>query len=239
MNFSETVFLYPAGGQADARCRIFTPITELPFAGHPILGTGFVLATERRLAQVWLETRAGVVPLDFDRDGDRIKFGWLIQPHPTVQLFANTGPLLAALRVESSLLPVEVYDNGVKHLYVALESEEAVESLKPDMAGLAAAAPEVGVNCFSGKGTRWKTRMFGPGLGVAEDPATGSAAGPLAVHLNRHGLVPFGREIQISQGAELHRPSTLFARLDGRPEGVALVKVGGSAVIVAKGEFRL
>jgi trans-2,3-dihydro-3-hydroxyanthranilate isomerase len=81
--------------------------------------------------------------------------------------------------------------------------------------------------------------MFAPADGVAEDPATGSAAGPLAIHLSRHGRIAFGDEIEISQGAELKRPSKLYARAEGSAERVELVEVGGSAVIVARGEFRL
>jgi trans-2,3-dihydro-3-hydroxyanthranilate isomerase len=81
--------------------------------------------------------------------------------------------------------------------------------------------------------------MFAPAYGVAEDPATGSAAGPLAVHLARHGRIAFGEEIEIAQGAEIGRPSTLYARADGTPEQLEAVEVGGSAVLVARGEFRL
>ena len=81
--------------------------------------------------------------------------------------------------------------------------------------------------------------MFAPAGGVDEDPATGSAAGPLAAHLARHGRIPFGEEIEISQGAELKRPSTLYARVEGSPERLERVEVSGSAVVVARGEFRL
>jgi trans-2,3-dihydro-3-hydroxyanthranilate isomerase len=81
--------------------------------------------------------------------------------------------------------------------------------------------------------------MFAPGGGVAEDPATGSAAGPLALHLARHGRIAFGDEIEISQGAELGRPSTLYARVEGSADELTRVEVGGSAIIVARGEFRL
>ena len=81
--------------------------------------------------------------------------------------------------------------------------------------------------------------MFAPADGVAEDPATGSAAGPLALHLARHGRIALGDEIEIAQGAEIGRPSTLFARADGGAERVERVEVGGSAVVVARGEFRL
>jgi trans-2,3-dihydro-3-hydroxyanthranilate isomerase len=133
---------------------------------------------------------------------------------------------------------VEVYDNGVEHVYVALPSEEAVASLTPDLTALEK-LPALGFNCFAGSGARWKTRMFAPGVSVPEDPATGSAAGPLACHLARHGRVAFGAEIQVSQGAELGRPSTLYARVEGSRDRIERVEVGGAAVVVARGEFRL
>ena len=79
--------------------------------------------------------------------------------------------------------------------------------------------------------------MFAPGLGVPEDPATGSAAGPLAVHLARHGRIAFGEEIEIEQGVEIGRPSTLYAQAFGAGDEIEAVRVGGSAVIVARGEF--
>ena len=133
-----------------------------------------------------------------------------------------------------SRLPVEVYDNGLAHVYVALGSEDEVAALRPDWQRLADFGA-IGINCFAGSGRRWKTRMFAPEFGVAEDPATGSAAGPLALHLARHGEIAFGDEIEISQGAEIGRPSTLYACAHS-PEHI---EVGGSAVIVARGEFRL
>jgi trans-2,3-dihydro-3-hydroxyanthranilate isomerase len=97
----------------------------------------------------------------------------------------------------------------------------------------------MGFSCFAGTGKRWKTRMFAPAGGVPEDPATGSAAGPLALHLARHGRIAFGEEIEISQGAEVGRPSTLYARVDGSAHDVERVEVGGSAVTVARGELNI
>jgi trans-2,3-dihydro-3-hydroxyanthranilate isomerase len=123
-------------------------------------------------------------------------------------------------------------------VYVALESQDEVARLRPDFGALADLT-HAGVNCFAGSGSSWKTRMFAPGDGVAEDPATGSAAGPLAIHLARHGRIAFGDEIEISQGAEIGRPSTLFARVDGAGDRIDRVEVGGSAVVVARGEYRL
>jgi trans-2,3-dihydro-3-hydroxyanthranilate isomerase len=237
IGFSETVFVYTPAEGGHARMRIFTPAQEIPFAGHPTLGTAFVLGQPMQLEEIRLETGSGIVPVRLEREGPRIVFGRMQQPIPSVEPFEE-GSVLAALGVERSELPVEVYDNGIRHVYVALPSEQDVARLEPDMNALAK-LDTVGVNTFAGSGTRWKTRMFGPGSGVPEDPATGSAAGPLALHLARHGRIGWGDEIQISQGAEIGRPSTLFARVDGSADAVSRVEVGGSAVVVARGEFRL
>jgi len=239
MNFSETVFVYPAGADADARIRIFTPATEVPFAGHPCLGTAFVLGGPLQREEIRLETKMGVVPIVLERDGPRIVFGRMSQPLPTPEPFAREADLLAALGVERSELPVELYDLGIKHVYVALATPEDVARLEPDMTTLGKITGFVGANCFAGEGARWKTRMFAPADGVPEDPATGSAAGPLAVHLARHGRIGWGEEIEIEQGAEVGRPSRLVARAEGSDDGVTRVEVGGSAVLVARGEFRL
>jgi trans-2,3-dihydro-3-hydroxyanthranilate isomerase len=238
MNLSETVFVYKSEGEGHARIRIFTPTKELPFAGHPTLGTAFVLSGPLQLEVIKLETGRGVVPVRLDRDeSGRIVFGRMEQPLPTVELYADANELFDILGVEGSELPVEVYDNGVSHVYVCLASEDDVVALRPDMAELADRAGAVCVNCFAGEGRRWKTRMFAPASGVAEDPATGSAAGPLALHLARHGRIAFGDEIEISQGVEVGRPSTLFARVEGSADDVQRVEVGGGAVIVARGEL--
>jgi trans-2,3-dihydro-3-hydroxyanthranilate isomerase len=238
MNFSETVFTYKPDGDGHARIRIFTPTVELPFAGHPTLGSAFVLGGPLQLIEIHLETGSGVVPVQLEREGPRIVFGRMAQPLPTIEPYEDADELLAALGVESSELPIEVYDNGMRNVYVTLASEKAVAALKPDFSRLE--FPEVlGVNTISGSGSRWKTRMFVPSGGVAEDPATGSAAGPLALHVARHGRIGYGDEIEISQGAEVGRPSTLYARVEGSADKLERVEVGGSAVIVARGEFRL
>jgi len=239
LNLSETVYVYPAEAGGHARIRIFTPMDELPFAGHPVLGTAFVLAAPLQLPEIVLETGKGPIPVRLEREEGRISFGWMSQPVQTVEPFADAVELLAAVGVESSELPVEAYDNGARHVYVALSSVEAVEALEPDLQALKRLQGIVGTNCFAGGGDRWKTRMFAPADGVPEDPATGSAAGPLACHLARHGRTPFGTDIVISQGAEIRRPSTLHARVTGSAEKIERVDVGGSAVIVARGEFKL
>jgi trans-2,3-dihydro-3-hydroxyanthranilate isomerase len=239
INYSESTFVLPAEEGGHAKVRIFTPTKELPFAGHPTLGTAFVLAGPLQLIEIRLETLAGIVPVRLERDENRIVFGRMEQPLPTVRPYEAETELLSALGVERSELPVELYDNGVPHVYVCLGSEDEVARLRPDFNRLSGLSDVVGVNCFAASDSRWKTRMFAPSSGVAEDPATGSAAGPLALHLARHGRIAFGEEIEISQGVEVGRPSTLFARADGTADKVERVEVGGSAVIVARGEFRL
>jgi len=234
INFSETVFAYPAEGEGHARIRIFTPALELPFAGHPVLGTAFVLAGPLQLDELHLETGAGVVPIRLGRDGQRIVFGWMRQPLVTPEEYERADELLALLGVEKSGLPVELYRQGPGHVLVEIGSPEEVAALRPDFAALEELSP-YGTDCFARDGDVWKSRVFVPAHGVGEDPATGSAAGPLALHLARHGRIAFGDEIEIRQGEEVGRPSTLHA-VARSPEDV---EVGGSGVVVARGEFRL
>jgi trans-2,3-dihydro-3-hydroxyanthranilate isomerase len=238
LNLSETVFLLPGEDGAHARCRIFTPALELPFAGHPILGTAFVLARRRNIDTIHLLTGAGVVKVAMTRREGAHVFGEMEQPLPTWEPFAAPDALLAAIGATGSALPIEVYDNGPRHTFVAFDDEAAVIALRPDFAALKDLG-QVGVSCFAVADGYVKARLFGPGLGVDEDPATGSAAGPLAVHLARHGGIAFGERIEIRQGAEIGRPSFLHARAEGTAERLARVTVGGAAVIVARGEYRL
>jgi trans-2,3-dihydro-3-hydroxyanthranilate isomerase len=255
LNLSETVFLLEAEaeaeadgdgeGEADARARIFTPGLELPFAGHPVLGAAFVLGERLRTDDVRLLTGAGVIPISLRREGETIAYGEMDQPVPTPQPFEQEAELLAAVGVERSELPVEAYSNGPLHVYVVLPDEAAVASLEPDLRALAQLDGSLGVSCFAGEGTRYKTRMFAPAAGVPEDPATGSAAGPLAFHLHRHGRISLGDRLEIRQGEEIGRPSLLHARVEGVGEAegveerVQRVVVGGGAVVVARGEYRL
>ena len=234
LNVSETIFFLPPEAGGDARIRIFTPGLELPFAGHPVLGASFVVGEALGLDEVELETANGVVPIRLERKDGRVVFGWMEQPPFPNKPYDRADEVLAALGLERSLLPVEVYVNGPNHVFVQLPDETSVAALDPDFAALAG-HDRLGTSCFAGSGTRWKTRMFSPSLGVGEDPATGSAAGPLAVHLGRHGVVPFGTAIEIRQGAEIGRPSVLHARAHGPDKA----EVGGPAVVVARGHYRV
>jgi trans-2,3-dihydro-3-hydroxyanthranilate isomerase len=235
VNFSETTFVYPPEADGHVRMRIFTPAIELPFAGHPTLGTAFALAGPLQLIEIRIETGSGTVPVALEREGARISFGRMQQPVPTIEPFAEVEAVRAALGGVEATLPVELYDNGVPHVLVALGSAEEVAALQPDI-GAIERLGRYGVNCFAVNGdARVKTRMFGPGLGVAEDPATGSAAGPIALHLARHDRIPFGTELEIVQGEEIRRRSVLYATAHSAEH----IEVGGSAVVVARGEYQL
>jgi len=235
LNLSETVFALAPEQGGDVRIRIFTPRAELPFAGHPVLGSAFVLGGEREVIR--LETGLGVVPVTLERRDGAIRSGRMVQPAPKIGRYEHEAELLAALGVERSELPIETYDNGPLNVYVALADEASVAALAPDLSTLAVLGGNI--SCFAGTGARYKTRVFGPALGVSEDPATGSAAGPLALHLARHGRIAFGEEIEIRQGAEVGRPSLLYARVEGSADAVERIEVGGAAVVVAHGEFEL
>ena len=236
LNFSETTFLLPAEQGGTARVRIFNPSEEMRFAGHPVLGSAWVLAQPLQRAVIELETGMGITPVEIERDeSGALTFGRMEQPIPAISTVDDPEHLLAVLGVEASELPVELYDNGATHIVVTLASDDAVAALSPESSAIAQFGV-TGVNCIAGSGESWKSRMFWP---QGEDAATGSAAGPIACHLCRHGLVEWGQWIEISQGVEIGRPSTLFARADGDAGAIAGVIVGGRAVIVARGEFRL
>ncbi|MFI1486696.1 PhzF family phenazine biosynthesis protein [Streptomyces sp. NPDC020747] len=249
MNLSETTFVLPARADGDRRVRIFTPVNELPFAGHPVLGTAAVLGVSTAVDRLRLETAGGTIPVDFLHRSDRTVTAAMRQPIPVREPYGRQGDLLDALGLESSTLPVDAYRNGPRHVYVGVESEAALARLQPDLRALAR-HPDMAAICFArsgnsgdsggsggseSSGEHWRMRMFSPAYGVSEDAGTGSAAGPLAVHLARYGLVPFGKRIEIVQGVEMGRPSQLFARAEGNSRQLDMVEVEGSAVITAHG----
>lgn len=238
MNLSETTFVLPPQAGGDVRVRVFTPVNELPFAGHPTLGTAIVIGEGAVSGQLLMETGMGVVPFRFGRADGHVRSARMRQPIPDWRPYERAGELLAALGLEDTELPVELYCNGPRHVYVGLPSVDELSAITPDLRALAR-LPDMAAICFAGSGSRWRMRMFSPAYGVAEDAATGSAAGPLAIHLARHGMVPFGQRIRIRQGVEMGRPSTMFATAFGEGDRVIRVEVSGSAVVIARGTLRL
>lgn len=234
MNLSEVTFVLPPKQGGDAHIRIFTPVNELPFAGHPLLGTAVALGDSAGKDRLRLETAMGIVDFDLERADGRVVAAAMEQPIPTWEPFDRVEELLAALGVPEPETPVEIYTNGPRHVFVGLRSIPALSEVNPDHRALAA-FPDMATNCFAGYGTHWRSRMFSPAYGVVEDAATGSAAGPLAIHVARHGHAQYGQWIDIHQGVEIGRHSLMRARARGNGDHVTEVRVKGSGVTVASG----
>lgn len=238
MNLSEVAFvLHPEDDADDARIRIFTPVNELPFAGHPMLGVAVALGHTTGATRLALETAMGTIPFELSADADATLVQ-MRQPLPTWEPYDHSAELLAALGIADSSLPVEAYRNGPRHVFVGLPDVAALSALRPDHKALDA-FPDMAVNCFAGSERTWRSRMFSPAYGVVEDAATGSAAGPLAVHLARHSLAGYGQDIEIRQGVEIKRPSLMFARAEGAGNRVDEVYVRGHGVVVAQGTIHV
>lgn len=259
INFSETTFLFPSpDAAADLHVRIFTPWQELPFAGHPIVGTAYVIAARQIMevqeprTTIRLLTGVGVIPVDLAIDNGSIGEVWMTQLVPKItRVEENVAELASVLGVQVEdlavdRLPLEVHNNGIPVLIVPMASLEASRRLAPNPRTLGRFAEQAGaltVLTFTTEtvlpGSHAHTRVFAPQAGVSEDPATGSASGPLGVYLLRHGLVR--REavtrMQSEQGMEIRRPSILLIEVESDGEVIRKVKVGGHARIV--GEARM
>ena len=238
LNLSETVFLTaPAGAGADVRARIFTPRVELPFAGHPTLGSAVVHAREQGSASVVIETGAGLVPVALDWSG-KAPLGWMTQPLPEARDCPFSRAALAALGIKDAEVGPEIVRQGPEMVLVVLADRTELASLAPDQGALAALG-EYGFYCAARAGEAWEVRMFAPAFGIAEDPATGAGAGAFAAFLVRHGLAGSGEETSILQGLRIGRDSLLRARARVHEGRVEHVEVGGNAVVVGSGELRL
>ena len=236
VGFSETVFVFPPEAGGNARIRIFTPDFELPFAGHPTLGTAFVLGAPLQLGVITLETGRGNVPVVLERDeSGRIVFGRMEQPVPASAPTPTRRRCALPSALRAPTFRSSSTTTGPRISSSRWRRKRRSSRCSPTMPR-SSRFGVTGVSCFAGSGGTWKLRMFWAG---GEDAATGSAAGPLACHLARHGRIAWGDEIVISQGAEIGRPSTLYARAEGGDGLIDRVEVGGRAVTVARGEFRL
>lgn len=233
LNLSETTFVCASERGGTARVRIFTPKAEIPFAGHPTLGTALVLGTATGADEVTLELGVGLVPVRLERESGVLVGGWFSRPTPPPIPFSRTADLLVALDVNETASPVVLYDSGVRHLVVHLNSAADVLGLRPDYGALAE-LPTDTIDVVALDGPTAHLRVFAPAHGILEDPATGSAAAPIHCHLTQHtGLDP-GATLSISQGTVLKRPSWIQVRASER---AGMIDVGGGGVIVGRGEF--
>jgi trans-2,3-dihydro-3-hydroxyanthranilate isomerase len=251
MNLSETTFIFPRDAETEkascVRVRIFTVQEELPFAGHPTLGTAFALRGESHAPEVALELNVGRVPVRFEsRDGQPV-FGEMTQVDPVFGLQHDREAVARAtgLSVDDfhSSLPIETVSTGVPFTVAPLKSLAVLQNLRVDMHG----ATEYLEKC-GGKFFYFVTRETAdPRAGLharmlfyeGEDPATGSAAGCAAAWMVAHGVAEPEQQILIEQGIEMQRPSRIFVRASCRDNRVVNVRVGGNAVEVMRAEVFL
>ena len=257
MNCSETTFLLPSTRpDCAAKVRIFTPAREVPFAGHPTIGTAWVLATEKLLppgtARFSLEEGIGPVPVTLDGDPARPSFLWMRHGEARFgsELTDRSGFARALGLAETDLragVPICTGSTGNTFLYIPLRDRETVDRARLDVPALLAVqgdGPNLGVFVFSPDpgGRTVYSRMFAPHTsGVPEDPATGSASGPLGAYLVEHGLVASASTVDIvsEQGTRMGRQSFLRIRVDTSGRRITDIQVGGSVVPVIEGRLRL
>jgi trans-2,3-dihydro-3-hydroxyanthranilate isomerase len=264
-----TFILPAEHADTDIRMRIFTPAVEMPMAGHPTVGSTFALAHVGVIApgraRFVFGLNVGPTPVDLEWDGGRVRFVWMTQGKPTFGSPVTDRAAVAAaigLRVDDLVddLPIQEVFCGVPYLFVALRDRTAVDRATGDavamleLPGLSRSHPAILLFAHEGSQVRLKadttpavrlkpdttySRMFAPSLGVLEDPATGSAAGPLGCYLLQHGIVTADEARQMTnvQGVKMGRASRIHMAITGAPGAITEVKVGGEAVLVARGEF--
>jgi trans-2,3-dihydro-3-hydroxyanthranilate isomerase len=257
MNFSESTFvLPPEAAGTDVRMRIFTPGQELPMAGHPTIGATFALArtgvlqpgSERCVFGLGI----GPVPVSLSWKGDDLTFAWMTQSSPTFgepmtdKAAAAAALSLSPAAVAATGLPVQIVSCGVPFLFVPLATRSAVDNAVVNAGALetflhSAKTGANGVFLFSaqpgGDRATVYSRMFAPGLGVAEDPATGVASGPLGCYLVRHKMVPpekAGAMLSL-QGVKMGRPSHVHISIGVEGGSISSVRVGGESVLAGEG----
>ena len=256
MNLSETTFVLPASGaEAAARVRIFTPARELPFAGHPTVGTAWVLANQGQfpanVRELTLEENIGLVPVRLEGDTRAPSAVWM--SHRDAEFgppLSNRAEIAAGLGLsEADLLPdqpIQSGSTGVAFTYVPFRTPEIVDRAQPNLTALAAAfGDDSGVFVFApdpARGTtRVYSRMFANGFGITEDPATGAASGPLGAYVVEHRVLDLSGPIEIVslQGNKMGRPSLIHIRVSEKSGRATNIQIGGAVVPVLEGELTL
>jgi trans-2,3-dihydro-3-hydroxyanthranilate isomerase len=260
MAFSETTFIFPPEAQGDVRMRIFTPGEELPMAGHPTIGSTFALALEGAIApgrdRFVFELGVGPTPVSLEWKDGSLSFAWMTQRLPTfgATLADRTAVASAVgLAVDDLVdgLPVQVVSCGVPFLFVPVATRKAVDALAIDRKALAQCCRAAGLDelptfflTTERAGTGDETvysRMLAPGFGIVEDPATGGASGPLGAYLLHHRVVPAdtARHMISLQGVAMGRPSRIHISIDSSGHDITRVRVGGTSVLVGRGELTI
>jgi trans-2,3-dihydro-3-hydroxyanthranilate isomerase len=257
MNYSESTFILPSERpDTDIRMRIFTPWSEMPMAGHPTIGSTFALAKSGVIApgaqRFVFGLNIGPIPVDLEWNDGALSFAWMTQRPPTFGPVVSQRDVVAsALGLEitdlADGLPVQEVSCGLPFLLVALKDHETVDRAVSDAAGFGRLCDACGLDLpiflFSLGGPSPAdtvySRMFAPELGIVEDPATGGAGGPLGCYLVEHGLIngAAAGHIVSSQGVAMGRASRIHVAIGGRPGAIDSVRVGGTALLVGRGEL--
>ncbi len=254
MNLSETTFIFPGDVAAEkdrgVRVRIFTVQEELPFAGHPTLGTAFVLRSERASAgatEVRLDLNIGTVPVLFTEEAGQPVFGEMTQRNPEFGTIHDVEAVarLTGLSVADfdSSAPIQTVSTGVPFTIAALRSLKTLQHLRLDFSRCAEYLASSGGKFFYfvcretvDPKARLHARMLFYG---GDDPATGSAAGCCSAWMVAHGVAASEEQVLIEQGLEVHRPSRIFVRASKQDNQVINVRVGGNCVEVLRGEVTI
>lgn len=252
IGFAETTFVTPAERpDTDVRMRIFTPASEMPMAGHPTIGSTFALAREGRIVQGrrdWVfGLNIGPTPVALEWSASRLDFAWMTQRLPEFGPLFDAGPVARALGIDEADiavtgLPIEQVSCGVPFVIVPLATRAAVDRVTPDVRLLKFEAYVFTTDrANAGDAAATYSRMFAPELGVFEDPATGSASGPLGAYLVRHSVIPSGQAglILNLQGVRLGRPSWIHISIESSGGAISRVRVGGTSVFVAEGTMEV
>jgi trans-2,3-dihydro-3-hydroxyanthranilate isomerase len=251
MNLSETTFILPRDAETErvqgVRVRIFTVQEELPFAGHPTLGTAFALRGQSGADKVTLELNVGKVPVHFEDNAGAPAFGEMTQIDPTFGIQHDREAVARATGVSAQdfddSLPIETVSTGVAFTVTPLKSLPVIQKLQVDLNRAAEYLAKSGGKFFYfvcretvDPNARLHARMpFYNG----EDPATGSAAGCTVAWMVAHGVAKADERVLIEQGMEMKRPSRIFVRASRNDNRVVNVRVGGNSVEVMRGEFFL
>ncbi|MGB3478074.1 MAG: PhzF family phenazine biosynthesis protein [bacterium] len=250
INYSETTFILKGSDPlADFDIRIFSINIELPFAGHPTLGTAFSIMN---ILDIWqekkdilnLKTKVGIIPLE--RKNDII---WMTQNEPEFfDQYTDKKEIASLINVSSEDisddLPVEEVSTGNKMLIIPVKNLSAVQGAEGNanelkkIFGNEPRGPYLFTRETTKPGAELHTRFFAPHLGIIEDAATGSAAGPLTGYLLKHNVFGQSFEVENEQGIEMGRPSKILMKGEIK-DNKYIIKIGGKSVYVGKGEFEI
>jgi trans-2,3-dihydro-3-hydroxyanthranilate isomerase len=247
MNLSETTFIFPERDSAATPVRIFTKEKEVPFAGHPVIGTAFVLAHANDQSEVVLRLKSGEVKINFESRQCKRNFGEMTQNDPVFGEIHNPGQIAHLLAIQQSWLdeqwPIQTVSTGTPFIIIPLRSLKAAQNLSLDWPAVADFLEKAQARSFYflcgetvSPEAQYHARML---VLNREDPATGSAAGDAIAWLVKQGAVEPGRQIVIEQGTEMNRPSLIFARASVENGRVCQVRIAGKCVQVMRGKLNL